>query len=122
MNLVDSCGWMEYFTHGQHADFYEKIILLTKSLIVPTICLTEVYKKVRRDRDENAALFAVATMQLGHVVPLTDEIAILAAELGVKHKLPLADGIILATARTCNAVVYTQDADFNELENVRMPT
>lgn len=112
---------MEYFTNGPHADFYAPVIEQPKKLIIPTICLTEVFKKILHSRNDDDALQAVMTMQLGQVYPLTDDIALLAAQLGIKHRLPLADSIIFATAQAHRAVVYTQDKDFSGLEGVKMP-
>jgi len=89
-------------------------------LIVPTLCLYEVYKVVLRQRGPSAALQAVALMRQGRIVELGERIALLAAELGLKHKLPMADSVILATARVHDAHVWTQDADFAGIENVTL--
>jgi predicted nucleic acid-binding protein len=91
----------------------------TEHLVVPTISLLEVFKRVLQQRDENAALKAAAQMQQGRVVPLDAGTALTAAKLGVEHKLPLADSVILATARTQGATLWTQDVDFDGLEGVR---
>lgn len=91
----------------------------TARLIVPTISLLEVFKRVLQQRGEDAALQAVAHMRQGEVVALDAEIALSAAHLGVTHKLPLADSVMLATARKCSAVLWTQDADFEGIEQVR---
>lgn len=119
MNIVDSCGWLEYFADGPNADFYAPAIADTEHLFVPTIILLEVFKRVLQQRDEHAALQAVAILHQGQVVSLNAELALLAAKLGHAHKIPMADSIILATARHIGASVWTQDADFEGLENVR---
>ena len=119
MNIVDSSGWLEYFANGKNAGNYEPIITSLDHLIVPTITLYEVFKKVLQQRDETQALIAIALMQQGNVVELTNSIAINAAKMSVKHKLPMADSIILATARQYNATLWTQDEDFENIEGVK---
>lgn len=119
MNIVDSCGWLEFFADGPNADFYAPAIADTDYLFVPTVILLEVFKRVLQQRDEHSALQAVAIMHQGQIIELSAELALLAAKLGYAHKLPMADSIILASARHVGAVVWTQDADFEGLENVR---
>lgn len=119
MNLVDSCGWLEYFADGPQADFYAPALEAPASLIVPTICLLEVFKRVLQQRGEDAALQAAAAMHQGLVVPLDASLALRAARISNDLKLPLADSVILATARTYLAVIWTQDAHFQGLEGVR---
>ena len=122
MNCVDSCGWLEYFADGPHASFYAKAIEDVGSLVVPTIVLLEVFQRIVQQRDEASALQAVAAMQQGTVVALDAALALSAATLGVRHALPLADSLILATARAAEAVVWTQDAHFRDLPSVRFCT
>jgi predicted nucleic acid-binding protein len=119
VNVVDSSGWLEYFADGANADFFAKAIADTERLVVPTISMLEVFKRVLQQRGENAALQTAAHMRQGRVVPLDAVTALAAAKLGVEHKLPLADSVILATARQHGATVWTQDADFQGLEGVR---
>jgi predicted nucleic acid-binding protein len=119
MNCVDSCGWLEYFADGKKARFYAKAIENPDSLVVPTIVLLEVFKRIAQQRDEATALQAAAAMQQGRVVDLDTALALAAAVLGVRHGLPLADSVILATARAADAVVWTQDAHFRDLPGVR---
>lgn len=119
MNLVDSCGWLEYFANGPTADFYAAAIEDTGSLIVPTICLLEVFKRVLQQRGEDAALQAAAVMHQGLLVPLDDDLALRAAKIGSELKLPLADSVILATALTYHGVIWTQDSHFKDIEGVR---
>lgn len=119
LNLVDSCGWLEYFADSPQADFYAPAIEDTDKLLVPTICLLEVFKRILTQRGEDAAIQAVAIMHQGLLVPLTPEIALTAAKIGGKLGLPLADSIILATARWYHGIVWTQDAHFRDLEGVR---
>lgn len=119
MNLVDSSGWLEYFGDGPNAEIFAPAVEDLGSLIVPTICLFEVAKKLLTSHDESAALRAVAMMQEGTVVPLDERLAVSAAFLSASAKLPLADSVILATARSRKATLWTQDADFHGLDGVR---
>lgn len=119
MNLVDSSGWLEYFADGANADFFAPAIEDVARLIVPTIGLLEVFKRVLQQRGENDALQAVALMQQGKLVELDAGLALSAAKLGHELKLPLADSVILATARKHNAIVWTQNSHFEGLEGVR---
>jgi predicted nucleic acid-binding protein len=119
MNLVDSCGWLEYFSEGSNADFYADAIEHLETLIVPSICLLEVFKKVLNDRGEDAAIEAVALMNQGRVVDLDASIAISAAKIGADRGLPLADSVILATAKSKGALIWTQDSDFEGIEGVK---
>jgi len=118
MNVVDSSGWLEYFTEGPNARFFAPAIEKTKELIVPSLCILEVFKKVLRERGENAAIEAIALMQQGEVVDLTLPIAVSAAKLGVELKLPLADSVVYATADRFEASLWTQDSDFKGLDRV----
>ena len=119
MNLVDSCGWLEYLADGPNAGFFEPPLEKQDKLLVPTICITEVFKSILRQRGEDAAFHAAALMQQGKIVYLDSTIAIEAARLGHKHKIPLADGIIMATAYLYKAVIWTQDADFKRLSGIK---
>lgn len=119
LNLVDSCGWLEYFADGSNAHFYASPIENVDRLVVPTICILEVFRNVLRQRGENAALQAVAAMEQGRVVALDTPISLSAAKLGAELGLPLADSVILATARAHRALIWTQDADFKKIDGVR---
>lgn len=119
MNVVDSSAWLEYFADGANAGFFARPIENTGKLIVPTLALFEVFKRVLQQRDETAALHAVALMQQGQVVPLDAGLAIRAARLSATLKLPMADSVMLATARACEAEFWTQDADFADMDHVR---
>jgi predicted nucleic acid-binding protein len=118
MNVVDSSGWLEYLADGPNAGFFAAPIEDATGLIVPTLSLYEVFKRVLQQRDEGQALEAVAAMQEGAVVPLTSSLALSAARISVKERLPLADSVMLATARQCGATLWTQDSDFEGLEGV----
>ena len=119
MNLVDSPAWLAYFADEPNAQHFANAIETPNSLIVPSITLLEVFKKVAQQRGEGVALQYVAVMQQGHVVALDAALALLAATLGARHKLPLADSTIYATAQQGDALLWTQDADFEGLLNVK---
>jgi predicted nucleic acid-binding protein len=119
VNVVDSSGWLEYFAEGPNAGFFAPAIELTKDLIVPSISLYEVFKRVLQQRGSNDALQAVALMQQGRVVELDSAIALAAATISVEESLPMADSIMLATARAHTATFWTQDADFASIAGVK---
>ena len=120
MNVVDSSGWLEYFTKGENTAFFAPVIYATDTLLVPTICLYEVYKRiVSQLEDDEEALAAIVWMATGRVVDLNQEIALNAAVISLEHKLAMADSIIFATARHYDAILWTQDAHFNGLDDVR---
>ncbi|MEI6222027.1 MAG: type II toxin-antitoxin system VapC family toxin [bacterium] len=119
MNLVDSCGWLEYLADGSNADFFAPVLENTVNLLVPSLCMFEVFKRVLQQKDEDLALQAVALMKQGKVVDLTESIALQAAKISCDLRLPMADSIILATAREYEAVLWTQDGDFEGVEGVR---
>ncbi len=118
MNVVDSSAWLSYFAGDKNSEEFAAAIEDVEQLLVPSITLTEVFKCIMRQRDENAALQGIAHMEQGRVVPLDNTLAIDAAIFGLKYKLPLADSIIYATGNKFSAVVWTQDADFKALPNV----
>lgn len=119
MNLVDSSGWLEYFADDANAGFFAAAILDTEQLIVPTLSLLEVFKRVLQQRGEGDALQAVALMRQGQVIELDATLALSAARLAIEHGLALADAVIYATARSFDALLWTQDADFDGLPSVR---
>jgi predicted nucleic acid-binding protein len=119
MNIIDSCGWLEYFADGPNASFFNRPLQKTTDLIVPTVTIYEVFRVVLRQRNESDALQAVALMQQGSVIDLTTNISVLAAKLGLDHGLPMADSIILATAHFYRAIIWTQDSDFEKIDGVQ---
>jgi predicted nucleic acid-binding protein len=119
VNLVDSSAWLEYFADGPNASFFAAAIEKTQELIVPTIVVLEVYKRILQQRSARTALEAVAVLRQGRTIDLTAALAIAAATLSHSAKLPMADSIILATARAESAVIWTQDADFRDTPGVR---
>ena len=119
MNVVDSSGWLEYFADGPNANKFAPVIQNTRGLIVPTLSLYEVFKRVSQQRSETDALRAIALMQQGQVIDLDTSIALRAAKLSIVLKLPMADSMILATAQEHRATLWTQATDFEGMEGVK---
>lgn len=118
MNVVDSSAWLEYFAAGPNAEYFAAAIEATDELIVPSVTLYEVFKRVAVQRGESEALTAVAQMQQGSVVELSGPLALDSARTGLDLKLPMADSVILTTARAFGATLWTQDADFEAIGGV----
>jgi predicted nucleic acid-binding protein len=118
MNIVDSSGWLEYLADGPNAGFFAKPIEGIKELLVPSISIYEVFKRVVQQKSENEALQVVALMQQGQVINLDPSIAIGAAHVSLQYQMPMADAIMLATARNHKAVLWTQDSHFKGVQNV----
>ena len=119
MNVVDSSGWLEYFAAGHNTLFFTPIIEQPKQLIVPVITVYEVFKPVLQQTDEHNALQAVAVMLQGRIVEVDSIITLDAARLSIRHKLPMADSLILATALLHNATLWTEDAHFAQIAGVQ---
>ena len=119
MNVVDSSGWLEYLADGPNADFFANSILATADLLVPTLSLYEVFKRVLQQRGGDDALQAVALMQQGTNVELSGSLALSAARISLNDKIPMADSIMLATARAYGATLWSQDSDFENIAGVR---
>lgn len=119
MNIVDSSGWLEYFADGPNAEFFASAVEDTKALLVPTISVFEVFKRVLQQRGEGDALQAAAIMAQGQEIELDTTLALEAARLSVAEKLPIADSIMRATARVNEATLWTQDADFEGKRSVK---
>jgi len=118
MNIIDSSGWLEYFSDGPNAKKYASPLKDTSSLIVPVITIYEVFKVVLRESNENEALQAVAAMQKGKMIDLTANIAMNASKFSLQYNLPMADSIVLATARVYKCTIWTQDSDFRNIDGV----
>lgn len=119
MNVVDSSGWIEYFTRGENAQFFIPPVRDLDNLLVPSVCFYEVFKRLLLDLDEDSALLAVGWMSQGREIILDRKIALEAAHIARETKLAMADGIILASARANNATLWTQDAHFKDVEGVK---
>jgi toxin FitB len=122
MNVVDSSAWLSYFAGDANATIFAEPIERISQLLIPSITITEVFKNVLRQRGEEAALIIAAHMEQGQVIPLNSELAMDAARFGIQYKLPLADSIIFATAHKFDAILWTQDGDFEGLPNTRYST
>jgi predicted nucleic acid-binding protein len=119
MNVIDSSAWLEYFAAGENATFFAAAIEDIQELVVPTLSLYEVFKRVLQQRTENEALQVVAVMQQGLLVDLDANIAVSAARLSINHHLLMADSVMLATAREHEATLWTQDAHFEGIAGVK---
>jgi predicted nucleic acid-binding protein len=119
MNVVDSSGWLEYFAGGANASFFAPVVKATDTLVVPTVCVYEVFKRLLAQRGEDSALQAIGIMSLGINADLTREIAVSAASISCEFKIAMADSLILATARAYGATLWTQDADFECIGGVQ---
>jgi toxin FitB len=118
MNVVDSSAWLEYFADGPNAEYFAAAIEATDDLLVPSITLYEVFKRVALQRSEGEALAAVAQMQRGKVIELSGTLALDSTRTSLELKLPLSDSVILTTARAFDATLWTQDADFEGVSGV----
>ena len=119
MNVVDSSGWVEYFVKGTNARFFIPSVQDFENLLVPSICIYEVFKRLTLDLGEENALQAAGIMSYGRIIELNRKIAIDAAQISLELKLAMADSIILATAHEYDAILWTQDAHFKGMEGVK---
>ena len=119
MNVVDTSGWLEYFADGENAAIFAPAIEEREQLVVPVICIYEVFKKVYQSQGQAMAEFRVADLVKGSVIDLTASLAMSAALISAELKLPMADSIILATAREYQAILWTQDEHFKDLPDVK---
>jgi toxin FitB len=119
MNVIDSSGWLEYFSDGTNADYFKSAIKDELHLIIPTICLYEVFKITLLRAGEDEALRVAGLMSFGKIMDMDREIALAAAQLSIQHKLAMADSIILATAQAHEATLWTQDEHFKDLPGVK---
>ncbi len=119
MNIVDSSGWLEYFAEGSNAKFFAPAIEDTKNLLVPVICIYEVFKKILLQNGVSAAQTHISDMKLGKIIEIDESLALSAAKISFDLKLPMADSLILATARANDAILWTQDEHFKDLDGVK---
>lgn len=116
--IVDSSGWIEFFTSGPLAERYASYLKNRNDLVTPTVVIYEVYQKIKRERGEEAALLATGPLQATQVIPLTESIALQAADLSLQNGLAMADAIVYATARNHHARLVTGDTDLKDLPGV----
>ncbi len=119
MNLVDSSGWLEYLADGKNAKLFAPAIEMTNELLVSTLNIYEIYKKILLEKDENSAIQVIGLMQQARVIEVDSLIAIEAAKLSYELKIPMADSIIYTTAKLNKAIVWTQDINFKKLDDVK---
>ena len=119
MNLVDSSGWLEYLSDSKNSKNFVEAIENTEELLVSSINIYEIYKKILKEKDENTALQIVGLMSQAKVIDVTSSIAMQAAKLSYDKNIPMADSIIYTTAQVHDAIVWTQDVDFKGLESVK---
>ena len=119
MNVVDSSGWLEYFSGSARSELFAEAIEKTSELLVPSISLFEIFKKVYKESGEDFAIKIVAHMQQGRVIDLDSRIAVYAAKVSVDKSIPMADSVIYSTAFLNNAILWTQDNDFRGLPGIK---
>lgn len=119
MNLIDSSGWLAYFTNGPNSDFFAKAILSVEEIALPTVVFYEIFKKTLSDKGEEAALQTIGQLHRYKIVDLDEDLSLSAARISHEHKIPMADSIIYATAKRFGATLWTQDEDFKDLPNVK---
>ena len=118
MILVDTCGWIEWLTEGALVNSFASYMKDPAELLVPTTVQYELYKWVKRESDENTALDTIALAEDSLVVPLSTDIALVAADLSLSHRLAFADAVIYASARKYNVELVTSDDHFEGLPGV----
>jgi predicted nucleic acid-binding protein len=118
MNVVDSSGWIEFFTDGPLAREYAKYLSKPSEVLVPSIVLYEVYKKIKGEKNEELALMAASTMMASRIIPLTEDLSLVAADISLSHKLAMADAIVYASASQEGVKLVTSDKDLQGLPEV----
>ena len=118
MVIVDSCGWLEWFTDGKLADAYQKYLADQDNLLVPAIIVYEVYKVLKREVGEEKALLAAGYMKNSTVIPLDETLALAAADIALQESLAMADAIIVAAARAHKCTIISSDSDLKDQPNV----
>ena len=119
MVIVDSCGWLEWFTDGRLADKYQRYLADQDNLLVPAIILYEVYKILKREVSEEKALLAVGYMKNSPIIPLDETLALAAADIALQESLAMADAIIVAVSRSHNCTIISSDSDLKNQTNVK---
>lgn len=119
MVIVDSCGWLEWFTDGRLADKYQEYLADQDNLLVPAIILYEVYKILKSEVGEEKALLAVGYMKDSPIIPLDETLALAAADIALQESLAMADAIILATSLFHNCTVISSNSDLKDQGNVK---
>jgi len=118
--VVDSLGWIEFFTDGPKADAYARYLKDLQNVATPAVVVYEVYRKIRRERGEEMAKLCVAQMQKTRGIPIDQDLALRAADLSLEFSLAMADSFVLAAARALGAELITSDADFKGVPGARV--
>lgn len=118
MNLADSSVWLEFFGQGPLANGFAPMLADRSRLVVPSIVVYEVHKRVKQQKGIEAAGQVVEVMRRGNLFILDDRLAVQASTISTTHKLAMADSIIYATARATSSELWTMDAHFEGLEGV----
>ena len=118
MYLVDSVGWLAFFMDDALADAYEPYLVTTETLIISTLNVYEVCRRVEHAAGRKAAAEAIVQMQKTTILAVDEQVAIAAASLSIAHHLAMADAIIYATAQIHHAILITSDAHFSGLPEV----
>jgi toxin FitB len=118
--LLDSSIWIEIFRSGPLHRACERELKSAKQVVVPTLVLFEVYKKIALRASEDQALSALALITQHQIVDLSQEVALTAADLAIHHKMGMADSIVLAHAHTAQATLVTLNNDFASVDGVRV--
>ena len=119
MNIVDSSCWIEYFMNSEIGANVALVIENPSELVVPTITLYEVYKKLLAEKGEEYALDVVSYMQTGKVIELNADLSLSAAQISRDHKLSMADSIIYATSLRYPATIFSCDKHFKDIPDIR---
>ncbi|MEW6087869.1 MAG: type II toxin-antitoxin system VapC family toxin [bacterium] len=118
--IIDSSGWLEYFSDGKSADFFAEVILnKTSTIIIPVIIIYEIFKKILVEADEDRALQVIAVFKNYQIENIDDSTAIKAARLSYEYKIPMADSFIYAVTLKHKAILWTQDEHFKNLPGVK---
>ncbi|MCF8106494.1 MAG: type II toxin-antitoxin system VapC family toxin [Desulfohalobiaceae bacterium] len=120
MHIVDSCGWLEWFSNGRLADAYAPYLRKEGQLLVPAVVLFEVYKILKRKISEDKAVLAVGFMKRSTLIPFEEVLALKAADTALQNNLAMADAMVYATALLYKVQIYTSDADFQGLPLVQI--
>lgn len=120
--LIDSSAWIEFFGAGHKANKLERFLKPPHKIVLPTIVSYEVYKKIKSTKSETTAVMLLVQMEkVSHeIVPFNQELAIAAADIGLEYKIPMADAIVYATARSADATLITLDLHFDTLPGVNL--
>lgn len=120
MVVVDSSGWIEFFTDGPKGGTYARYLKVPESVLTPVVVVYEVYKKIKRERGEEVAKLCLAQLEKTQVIPINQDLALLAADLSLEFSLPMADSFVLATARSFGAQLVSSDSDFRAVPGTQV--